>query len=281
MNFPVGQELREGRQVQVEPTVALAVARATTLREGHATVGIIAIIIPAVVVAALVTPQGLPGRERLVADGTLVGPTARAAGAGRSRWVVVVVVVVVGGGGVLGGGGGGLAVTGLVAAEGLVGREGFVADRALVGELQGRWLRRRRRIFGGGRAAAAAGKHDEAECKILFLGRWRWVLDDTGSFGALPLRPRLGVLQALHLFFVVERSGGGGGRIQSFQGHVGQWVFFLEKKRNIREKECVSECVEEETGVSLYRGASGGNGFGRSVKSVNYNKREERGRRRV
>lgn len=141
MNFPVGPELRQGRQVQVEPTEALAVARATTLREGHATVGIA--IIPAVVVAALVTPQGLPGRERLVADGTLVGPTARAdgAGAGRRRWVVVVV----GGGvsGVLGGGGGGLAVTGLVAAEGLVGREGFVADRALVGELQGRWLRRR------------------------------------------------------------------------------------------------------------------------------------------
>jgi hypothetical protein len=135
MNFPVGQELQKGRYVQVEPTVALAVARATTLREGHATVGIA--IIPVVVVVALVTTQGLLGQECLVVDGTLVGPTARATGVRRSQWVVVVG----GGSGVLGGGG--LAVTGLVAAEVLVGREGFVADRALVGELQGRWLRRR------------------------------------------------------------------------------------------------------------------------------------------
>jgi len=55
------------------------VARAATLREGDATVGI---AIPAVVVAALVTPQGLAGRERLVAYGALVGPTACATCAG-------------------------------------------------------------------------------------------------------------------------------------------------------------------------------------------------------
>jgi hypothetical protein len=196
------------------------VARATTLREGHAAVGI---AIPTVVVAALVTPQGLAGRERLVADGALVGPAA--CGAGRSRWVVAVLS-----GGVLGGG---LAVAGLVATECLVGREGFVADRALVRELQGRWLCRRLRC--GFRAAA--GKHDETQGKVLFLGGW--VLD-AGSFGALPLSPRLGVL-AVDFVFIVER-GGGGGRIQSFQGHLLllQWGFLGEQERRF-----LSFCIKE------------------------------------
>lgn len=113
-------------------------------------------------------------------------------------------------------------MAGFVAAECLVGREGFVADSALVRELRGRWLLRN--SFSGGRSSA--GKHDEAEGKVLFLGRW--VLD-SGSFGALPLSPGLSVL-ALDVVFIVERSGCGR-RIQSFQGHlfssVGVGVCFL------------------------------------------------------
>lgn len=87
--FPFGPELGQGRQVQVEATVALAEAGAATFREGHAAVGVgvgvcvgvgvgVAMAIATVIVTTLVAAQGLAGGKGLVADGARVGLTARA-----------------------------------------------------------------------------------------------------------------------------------------------------------------------------------------------------------
>lgn len=84
----LGPELRQGRQVQVEAPEALVEAGPSTLREGHAAVGVsvgvgvVAIAVAAVIVAALVAAQSLAGGEGLVTDGTLVGLTAGSSGRG-------------------------------------------------------------------------------------------------------------------------------------------------------------------------------------------------------
>lgn len=137
----------------------------------------------ATVVAALVAAQRLPGRERLVADGTLVGSRSRGAAA-RSR----------GGGSRSGGAVAGrrqFPVAGLVAAEGLVRREGLVADGALVGQGLGRVLEL------GSKAGrnAAAGEHDKAEREILLLGGGG--RGGGGALGALALGPWLRHYQIL------------------------------------------------------------------------------------
>lgn len=90
-SFFLGPELRQGRQVQVEAPEALVEAGPSTLREGHAAVGVgvgvgvgvVAIAVAAVIVAALVAAQSLAGGEGLVTDGTLVGLTAGSSGRGR------------------------------------------------------------------------------------------------------------------------------------------------------------------------------------------------------
>lgn len=110
------------------------------LRGGHSTAGggTASAASTAFVVTALVSAQGLPSRERFVADGALVGPPAGDVGGCE------------GGGGGRGGCGGrsglvlsrsaAFSVTGLVSAQSLVRREGLVAHGALVAELRRRRL---------------------------------------------------------------------------------------------------------------------------------------------
>lgn len=168
----------------------------------------------AVVVAALVSSQGLPGREALVADGALVGPPTRGHAGRNSRDSLNF--------GLDGGGGGGgirLAVAGLVAAECLVRTESLVADDAPV---RRRGMRRQvsRRGGGGSGVGGAASEQHEAESHVLLLGKR--VLP-TWPLGPLPLGPRLAVV-VVHVavgFLFEAEIGSGVGRIQSLQGHFG------------------------------------------------------------
>lgn len=211
---------RLGRQVQVEdePTLALslAVARGPAAFRNSCD-GAVGGAASAVVVAALVSSQGLPRREALVADAALVGPPTRGHAGRNSRDSLNFSLD--------GGGGGGgirLAVTGLVAAECLVRTESLVADDAPV---RSRGMRRQvsRRGGGGsgvGGVGGAASEQHEAESYVLILGKR--VLP-TWPLGPLPRGPRLAVVVvhvAVGFLFEAEiRSGVGG--IQSLQGHFG------------------------------------------------------------
>lgn len=170
----------------------------------------------AVVVAALVSSQGLPGREALVADAALVGPPTRGHAGRNSRDSLNF--------GLDGGGGGiRLAVAGLVAAECLVRAESLVADDAPV---RRRGMRRQlsRRGGGGGGVGGvggAASEQHEAESHVLLLGKR--VLP-TWPLGPLPLGPRLTVVVVVHVavgFLFEAEIGSGVGRLQSLQGHFG------------------------------------------------------------
>ncbi|KAK3029801.1 hypothetical protein RJ639_038243 [Escallonia herrerae] len=158
----------------------------------------------AIVVAPLVTSQGLSGGEGLVADGALVGPTP-AVGCGRCRGCC-------GGGGGRGSGGilvaAGLPpVTGLVSTQRLIRPKSLVTHAALVDKLGFRRNRLRLRprwsqrlvvaLRGGGRGgvghstatpAPASCEHDKAESQILLFSR---LVIHTRSLRALALGPRL------------------------------------------------------------------------------------------
>ena len=71
-------EIRHSREVKIE--IAVDVARNTTFRRSNAAAAGPSASVAAFVVAALVAAKGLPGGERLVADGALVGPAARVEG---------------------------------------------------------------------------------------------------------------------------------------------------------------------------------------------------------
>ena len=192
-------EIRQGRQVQVKVPVAVTRNSAFWRRDAAAAT---------IVVTTLVAAQGLPGGERAVADGALVGLPARIQRGTPRR-----------SGGVGGGGrvvGGGLPVAGLVASESLVRREGLVADVTLVREIQRGRRRhcpqRHRWLFPGG--GAPTGQHDETQSQVLFLSRG--VLK-TGSSRSLPLRPWLKRVQLRLLKFESRRHRRR--RIQRFQSH--------------------------------------------------------------
>ncbi|KAK2985628.1 hypothetical protein RJ640_006891 [Escallonia rubra] len=176
----------------------------------------------AIVVAPLVTSQGLSGGEGLVADGALVGPTPDVGGGGRGCC------------GCCSGSGGILVaaglppVTGLVSTQRLIRPKSLVTHAALVDKLGFRRNRLKLRprwsqrlvvaLRGGGRGgvrhstaalAPAPCEHDKAESQILLFSR---LLIHTRSLRALALGPRLQIP-------VVERRCWCCWRVQSLKSH--------------------------------------------------------------
>lgn len=120
----IERQVRQGRDVEIKITVADGMSGSYAFRDSGRTVN------AAVVVATLVSTQGLSSGKGLMADGALVKP-ASAVGCRSSR-----------SGGCCGGGGsvvifgaGEFPVAGLVATESLVRGEGFLANRAFVSEV--------------------------------------------------------------------------------------------------------------------------------------------------
>lgn len=212
--------------VKVVVAVTVAVGRSYTFRSGDDAASAAA---AAFVVTTLVSTQGLSCGEGLVADGAHMGPTTAVVG-GRDG---------AGSDGGRGGGGGGLvfassgvfSVAGLVSTEGLVRGEGLVANRTLVHKLRYRYRRhlwccrtgRLVALYGGGGvnvsgscAAAATSEHDEAESEVLFLGGW---VIKPSTLRTLALGPWLKAVEAGSVL-EVERRGGCGRRVESFQSHL-------------------------------------------------------------
>ena len=129
-------EIRQGRQVQIEVSVAVGICRAHTFGGSDSAAYVFVTANDAFVVAPLMTAQSLSGRETPMADCALVSPSAsashaaRAGGGGRgcrSGGLVVAPADVAAGGE--------FPVTSLMSSQGLVRAKSLITDGTLVQKL--------------------------------------------------------------------------------------------------------------------------------------------------